>query len=222
MTILFLVLGTALFGVVCILLPFLITTLLIRRAGPNEAMIVYGAGGTRVVVGGSATVLPYYQKAKYFSLELMSFTVDILQELYRAEQDVYVNVETVVLIKVHTGNADFSGDIEQLISKGQPKREDLLRIANENPQQRSILKAAELFLDKSQSEREALIRMVIEGHLRGIIGQHSFDELVQDPEEIAQAMFKSTAADLGRMGLEMVSFTMKGLHRLNSEQPSEG
>jgi uncharacterized membrane protein YqiK len=69
----------------------------------------------------------------------------------------------------------------------------------------------ELFLDKSQHEREELIRSVIEGHLRGLISGHTFEELVKGLEEIAQAMFKITKADLNRMGLEMVSFTIKGI-----------
>ena len=35
----------------------------------------------------------------------------------------------------------------------------------------SIITAAEQFLTKSDDEREGLIRLVMEGHLRGIIGQ---------------------------------------------------
>ena len=35
----------------------------------------------------------------------------------------------------------------------------------------SVLTAAEQFLTKSDQEREGLIRLVMEGHLRGIIGQ---------------------------------------------------
>jgi flotillin len=77
----------------------------------------------------------------------------------------------------------------------------------------SILRATELFLDKSESQRTELIRIVIEGHLRGLIGQRTFEDLVQDPEAVMEAMFKTTQADLDRMGLEMVSFTLQGIHR---------
>src|SRR5256885_5351280 len=36
---------------------------------------------------------------------------------------------------------------------------------------RSIVTASEQFLTKTDSQREGLIRLVMEGHLRGIIGQ---------------------------------------------------
>src|SRR3989442_4535783 len=48
---------------------------LLRKVGPNQALIVYGAGGTKVITGGSHFVLPLYQRAQDFSLELMSFDV---------------------------------------------------------------------------------------------------------------------------------------------------
>ncbi len=47
--------------------------------------------------------------------------------------------------------------------------------------------------------------------MRGLIGQHTFEELVKGSEEITQAMFKITKPDLDRMGLEMVSFTLKDI-----------
>jgi flotillin len=57
--------------------------------------------------------------------------------------------------------------------------------------------------------REHLIRLVVEGHLRGVIDQLSGEELLRDPEQIATYMFQTTRADLNRMGLEMISFTLK-------------
>ena len=48
----------------------------------------------------------------------------------------------------------------------------------------SVKTAAEQFLSKSQQERESLIRLVMEGHLRGIVGQLTVEELVKDPENV--------------------------------------
>lgn len=73
----------------------------------------------------------------------------------------------------------------------------------------SVLTAAEQFLSKSQQERDHLIRLVVEGHLRGVIDQLSGEELLRDPEQIATQVFQTTLADLNRMGLEMISFTLK-------------
>ena len=46
-----------------------------RKAGPHEALIVYGVGGTRVVKGHGTIVMPMFQICRGLSLELMSFDV---------------------------------------------------------------------------------------------------------------------------------------------------
>lgn len=212
-TVLFAIIGAILFSICLFLIPIVLSALFIRRVGPDQVMIVYGAGGTKVIVGGSHIVLPRFQQVKYFPLELMPFTVDLTQEIYLTEQKTSVNVKAVVLIKVHTGEPDISMVIELLQSKNQLTRADLLRELNGNSAGESVLRAVELFLDKSESQRAELIRIVIEGHLRGLIGQSTFEELVKEPEVITEGMFKTTRGDLDRMGLEMVSFTVQGIHQ---------
>src|ERR671933_56255 len=110
-----------------------------RKGAPNQALIVYGFGGTRIVQGGGAFVFPVIQSSRELSLELMSFDVAPTQDLY-TNQGVAVNVEAVAQIKV----------------KSDPV---------------SILTAAEQFLNKALPDRQELIRLVMEGHLRGIVGQ---------------------------------------------------
>jgi len=51
---------------------------------------------------------------------------------------------------------------------------------------------AEQFLTKQPDEREGLIRLVMEGHLRGIIGQLTVEEIVKQPEMVGERM-RSTA-----------------------------
>jgi len=46
---------------------------------------------------------------------------------------------------------------------------------------------AEQFLTKTPEEREGLIRLVMEGHLRGIIGQLTVEQIVKEPEMVADA-----------------------------------
>src|SRR5260221_14184124 len=55
---------------------------LYRKAGPHEALIIYGFGGTRVVKGHGAIVFPMVQVCRELSLELMSFDVAPQQDLY--------------------------------------------------------------------------------------------------------------------------------------------
>ncbi len=158
---------------------------LLRKVGPNQALIVYGAvpGGTKVITGGSKFVVPLYQRAQEFSLELMSFDVAPAQDLYTS-QGVAVNVEAVTQIKVRSDEA-------------------------------SVKTAAEQFLSKSQQERESLIRLVMEGHLRGIVGQLTVEELVKDPENVGAKMLKTVTPDMEKMGLEVISFTIKDVRDKN-------
>ncbi|HTF45588.1 MAG TPA: hypothetical protein VK641_16905, partial [Terriglobales bacterium] len=64
-------------GLCVMAMVFLMSTLakLYRKAGPHEALIVYGVGGTRVVKGHGTIVLPMVQICRGLSLELMSFDV---------------------------------------------------------------------------------------------------------------------------------------------------
>src|SRR6202023_3756084 len=72
---------------------------LYRKAGPHEALIVYGFGGTRVVKGHGTLVFPMVQICRDLSLELMSFDVAPQQDLY-TKQGVAVTVEAGAQIKV--------------------------------------------------------------------------------------------------------------------------
>lgn len=148
-----------------------------RKVGPNEAFIVFGAGGTRVIKGGGTVIVPMIHSYKTLPLELMSFDVAPRQDLY-TKQGVAVTVEAVAQIKVKSDHE-------------------------------SILTAAEQFLSKTPPQREGLIRLVMEGHLRGIIGQLTVEEIVKQPEMVADRMRATCADDMDKMGLEVVSFTIK-------------
>ena len=150
---------------------------LYRKAGPHEALVVYGFRGTRVVKGHGTIIFPMIENCRGLSLELMSFDVAPQQDLY-TKQGVAVTVEAVAQIKVKS-------DTE------------------------SILTASEQFLTKTPQEREGLIRLVMEGHLRGIIGQLTVEEIVKEPEMVADRMRSTSADDMNKMGLEVVSFTIK-------------
>ena len=79
----------------------------------------------------------------------------------------------------------------------------------------SIETAAEQFLTKSPQEREGLIRLVMEGHLRGIIGQLTVEEIVKQPEMVSDKMRATCADDISKMGLEVISFTIKEVRDQN-------
>src|SRR5207247_474215 len=75
--------------------------------------------------------------------------------------------------------------------------------------------AAEQLLTKNAVDRENLIRLVMEGHLRGIVGQLAEEEIVKQPEMVADRMRATSADDMDKMGLEIVSFTIKEVRDQN-------
>src|SRR6516225_4032465 len=156
---------------------------LYRKAGPHEALIVYGFRGTRVVQGHGTIIFPMIENCRDLSLELMSFDVAPQQDLY-TKQGVAVTVEAVAQIKVKSDRE-------------------------------SILTAAEQFLTKTDQEREGLIRLVMEGHLRGIIGQLTVEEIVKQPEMVGDRMRATCADDMNKMGLEVISFIIKEVRDKN-------
>src|SRR5438270_3196289 len=154
-----------------------------RKVGPNQALIVFGFRGTRVIKGHGTVVLPMLEHAHELSLELMSFDVAPQQDMY-TKQGVAVTVEAVAQIKVK--------------SDGE-----------------SIETAAKQFLTKTPQQREGLIRLVMEGHLRGIIGQLTVEQIVKEPEMVGDRMRSTCAEDLNKMGLEVISFTIKEVRDQN-------
>ena len=79
----------------------------------------------------------------------------------------------------------------------------------------SIRTAAEQFLTKTPPLREGLIRLVMEGHLRGIIGQLTVEQIVKEPEMVGDRMRATCADDMNKMGLEVISFTIKEVRDKN-------
>jgi flotillin len=79
----------------------------------------------------------------------------------------------------------------------------------------SIQTAAEQFLNKEPAQREGLIRLVMEGHLRGIVGQLTVEHIVKEPEMVADRMRSNVADDMSKMGLEVISFTIKEVRDKN-------
>ncbi len=166
-------------GLMLLAIMLLMTMLakLYRKAGPHEALVVYGFRGTRIIKGRGTVIFPMVENCRCLSLELMSFDVAPQQDLY-TKQGVAVTVEAVAQIKV----------------KSDPE---------------SVQTAAEQFLTKTPQEREGLIRLVMEGHLRGIIGQLTVEEIVKQPEMVGERMRSTCADDMNKMGLEVISFTIK-------------
>src|SRR5579863_8889605 len=170
-------------AVAAVILLMAVFAKLYRKAGPNEALVVYGFRGPRIIKGHGTVIVPMVENCRELSLQLMSFDVAPQQDLYTG-QGVAVTVEAVAQIKV----------------KSDPE---------------SIITASEQFLTKTDQQREGLIRLVMEGHLRGIIGQLTVEEIVKQPEMVGDRMRGTCASDMDKMGLEVISFTIKEVRDKN-------
>ncbi|SER87152.1 flotillin [Isobaculum melis] len=72
-----------------------------------------------------------------------------------------------------------------------------------------IATAAEQFLGKTREELENEAREVLEGHLRSILGSMTVEEIYQNRDKFSQSVQEVASVDLAKMGLIIVSFTIK-------------
>ncbi|XP_051891870.1 flotillin-2 isoform X3 [Pristis pectinata] len=72
--------------------------------------------------------------------------------------------------------------------------------------------ACEQFLGKSVTETKSVVLQTLEGHLRAILGTLTVEAIYQDRDQFAQLVREVAAPDVGRMGIEILSFTIKDVY----------
>lgn len=179
---------TVLFGIVIF---YILARILYKKAGPDEALIVYGrrkllgdkvrdekgaVEGFRIVRGGGTFVFPAWEQHKVLSLRMMTLDID-LQHVYTS-QGIPINVKAVAQVKIH-------GDIDH------------------------IRNAAEGFLGVPVEEVRATIKETVAGHLRGIIGTLTLEELYKDQKRFQERVREEAHSDLEGMGFEFKSFVFQ-------------
>jgi flotillin len=180
------------------ILYVILARMLRKKAGPDEALIVYGrkkllgakvkdekgvTEGFRIVRGGGTFVFPAWEQYKMLSLRMMTLDID-LQHVYTS-QGIPINVKAVAQVKV-------KGDVEH------------------------IRKAAEGFLGVPPEQVRSTIQETVAGHLRGIIGTLSLEELYRDQKRFQEKVRDEAHFDLEGMGFEFKSFVFQAV------QDSEG
>ena len=82
----------------------------------------------------------------------------------------------------------------------------LVKVGNS---EESIKTAAEQYLGKTTMELEDEAREVLEGHLRAILGTMTVEAIYRNRDDFAEQVQQVASTDLSKMGLEIVSFTIK-------------
>ncbi len=86
-----------------------------QKAGPNEALIIYGGGRTRIIVGGGGIVWPFVNQTQRLSLQLMTLEVTT-PEVY-TEYGVPVTVDGIAQVKVDRNDEMIRTAAERFLGK---------------------------------------------------------------------------------------------------------
>ncbi|MEO5939957.1 MAG: SPFH domain-containing protein, partial [Candidatus Limnocylindrales bacterium] len=75
----------------------------------------------------------------------------------------------------------------------------------------SIRNAAERFLDAPEDQVDSIVKNVLEGSLRSIVGTLTIEELNLDRQKFQQAVQEAAKGDLSTSGLQIDSFTIQAI-----------
>ncbi|CQR72736.1 Inner membrane protein YqiK [Sporomusa ovata DSM 2662] len=160
-----------------------------NTVGPDEAMIVTGSFlmGADVVTDDSQRRTKIVRGGGAFILPIFQQSVKISLLSHKLD---------VSTPEVYTG-------------QGVPVLADGVAIIKVGSAIEDVATAAEQFIGKPTEALEAEAREVLEGHLRSILGTMTVEEVYRNRDKFAQEVQGVAARDLKKMGLQIVSFTIK-------------
>jgi len=191
-------------GIVAFLLIALIAVFVskYRTAGPDEALIVTGSflGRKNVHVDESGNKVKIIRGGGTF----------VFPVFQRAEP-----------LSLLSSKLDVSTP-EVYTEQGVPVMADGTAIIKVGSSISEIATAAEQFLGKTRQDLENEAREVLEGHLRSILGSMTVEEIYKNRDKFSQEVQRVATQDLAKMGLVIVSFTIKDVRDKNGYLESLG
>ncbi|MEC5425953.1 flotillin family protein [Virgibacillus sp. C22-A2] len=193
------VIGLAVFLVIALIGVFVSKY---RTAGPDEALIVTGSylGGKNVHVDESGNKIKIIRGGGTFVLPIFQQAEPLSLLSSKLE---------VTTPEVYT-------------EQGVPVMADGTAIIKIGGSINEIATAAEQFLGKLKEDRENEAKEVLEGHLRSILGSMTVEEIYKNRDKFSQEVQRVASQDLAKMGLIIVSFTIKDLRDKNGYLESLG
>jgi flotillin len=184
-------------GVVVLLLIGLIAIFMLRyrTVGPDEALIVTGSylGNKNVHVDESGNKIKIVRGGGTFVLPIFQ----------QAEPLSLLSIK----LDVQTP--------EVYTEQGVPVMADGVAIIKVGSSIGEIATAAEQFLGKTRQDMENEAKEVLEGHLRSILGSMTVEEIYKNRDKFSQEVQRVASQDLAKMGLVIVSFTIKDVRDKN-------
>ncbi len=104
---------------------------------------------------------------------------------------------------------------EVYTAQGVPVMTDGVAVIKVGSSVEDVATAAEQYLGKPDEMLQAEAREVLEGHLRAILGTLTVEEVYRNRDKFAQEVQEVAARDLKKMGLQIVSFTIKDVRDKN-------
>lgn len=191
-------------GIVFFLLIALIAVFVTkyRTAGPDEALIVTGSylGGKNVHVDEAGNKIKIIRGGGTFVLPVFQQAEPLSLLSSKLE---------VTTPEVYT-------------EQGVPVMADGTAIIKIGGSIGEIATAAEQFLGKTKEDREIEAKEVLEGHLRSILGSMTVEEIYKNRDKFSQEVQRVASQDLAKMGLVIVSFTIKEVRDKNGYLDSLG
>jgi len=191
-------------GVVVLILLALIGVFVTKykTAGPDEALIVTGSflGNRNVHVDESGNRIKIIRGGGSFILPVFQQAKPLSLLSSKLE---------VTTPEVYT-------------EQGVPVMADGVAIIKIGGSISEIATAAEQYLGKPKEDRENEAREVLEGHLRSILGSMTVEEIYKNRDKFSQEVQRVASQDLAKMGLVIVSFTIKDVRDKNGYLESLG
>ena len=185
-------------AVVLVIILVLLVTIVASRyktVSPDEAMIITGGalGGKNVLTDDSGRRVKIVRGGGAFIFPVLQ------QREYLSLLSHKLDVSTP---EVYT-------------SEGVPVMTDSVALIKVGSSVEDVATAAEQFLGKPDDELRGEAREVLEGHLRAILGTLTVEEVYRNRDKFAQEVQSVAALDLRKMGLQIVSFTIKDVRDNN-------
>lgn len=153
-----------------------------KKVPADKAAIVTGLGKAKVITGGGIMVLPVLQRIDYITLENISFDVNMEGTL--TADAVPIEANGTVVVKIKNDEAMIRSAVEQF------------NCGKESETKQHIMETS---------------RDVCEGRLREIIADMTAEQLYKDRKTFSERVKEVAEEQLAELGLELKSFTIKGI-----------
>lgn len=184
MTVALIVIGSVILAGLAI--AFIVWAHQYTKVGPNEVLII---SGRRSRKGPDGTAVGYRivrgggTYVRPFREKVQRLSLELLQ------------------FDVRTG--------ETYSMHGVPMQVDGVCMVKVDPSDSGIQLAAQEFLSRGRDDIARTAQQAVEGHLRSAVGSHSIEDVYRERAKLVEATKGLAAPDLEKMGLEIVSLTIR-------------